>query len=85
VYIRCVTDISSRDLRNRTADVLRRVEAGERLRVSVNRRPVAELVPLSRPRWAPGRSMERVLREVRADADLLQDLAPIREQVIEHP
>jgi prevent-host-death family protein len=80
-----VTDVSSRDLRNRTADVLRRVEAGERLRVSVNRRPVAELVPLSRPLWAPGPSMERVLSEARADADLLHDLAPIREQVIEHP
>jgi prevent-host-death family protein len=78
-----MTDVSSRDLRNRTADVLRRVEAGEHLRVSVNRRPVAELVPLSRPLWATGPSMERVLREARADADLMHDLAPIREQVIE--
>jgi prevent-host-death family protein len=78
-----MTDVSSRDLRNRTADVLRRVEAGERLRVSVNRRPVAELVPLSRPLWVPGPSMERVLREARADAELMHDLAPIREQVIE--
>ncbi len=76
-------DVSSRDLRNRTADVLRRVEAGERLRVSVNRRPVAELVPLSRPLWVPGPSMERVLREARADADLMHDLAPIRDQVVE--
>jgi prevent-host-death family protein len=78
-----MSDVSSRDLRNRTADVLRRVEAGERLRVSVNRRPVAELVPLSRPLWAPGPSMERVLREARADAGMMHDLAPIREQVIE--
>ena len=78
-----MTDVSSRDLRNRTADVLRRVEAGERLRVSVNRRPVAELVPLSRPLWASGPSMERVLREARADTDLMHDLAPIRDQVIE--
>ena len=40
-----------RDLRNRTAALLRRVEADERLRVNVNQRPVAELVPLGRPQW----------------------------------
>jgi prevent-host-death family protein len=80
-----MTDVSSRDLRNRTADVLRRVEAGERLRVTVNRRPVAELVPLSRPLWAQGRSMERALREGRADAELMHDVASVRKQLIESP
>lgn len=78
-----MSDVSSRDLRNRTAEVLHRVEAGERLRVSVNRRPVAELVPLTRPMWTAGPSMERVLREARSDAELMHDLVPIREQVIE--
>jgi prevent-host-death family protein len=50
-----VTDeISVRQLRNHTAEVLRRVEAGERLRVTVDRRPVAELVPLpGRSTWVP--------------------------------
>jgi prevent-host-death family protein len=76
-------DVSSRDLSNRTAEVLRRVEAGERLRVTVNRRPVAELLPLGRPAWAQGPSMERVVREARADAELMHDLDPIRRQVIE--
>jgi prevent-host-death family protein len=78
-----MTDVSSRDLRNRTAEVLRRVEAGERVRISVNRRPVAELVPLDRPRWTSGAAMERVLRDARADAGLLDDLAAVRDQVIE--
>jgi prevent-host-death family protein len=78
-----VTDVSARDLRNHTAEVLRRVEAGERLRVNVNRRPVAELVPLARPVWSTGPAMERVLREAPADADLLRDLAPVRTQLIE--
>jgi prevent-host-death family protein len=78
-----MSDVSSRDLRNRTAEVLRRVEAGERVRISVNRRPVAELVPLDRPRWTSGAAMERVLREARADAGLLDDLAAVRDQVIE--
>jgi prevent-host-death family protein len=78
-----MADVSSRELRNRTADVLRRVEAGERIRISVNRRPVAELVPLDRPQWASGAAIERVLREAPADAALLDDLAAIRGEAIE--
>lgn len=75
--------VSSRELRNRTAEVLRRVEAGERLRVSVNRRPVAEIGPLGPPRWMTGAAMERILREAPADSELLDDLAPLREQRVE--
>jgi prevent-host-death family protein len=78
-----VTDVSSRDLRNHTADLLRRVEAGERLRINVNRRPVAELVPLGREQWASGAAMERVLREAPADRGLLDDLTALREQTID--
>ncbi len=78
-----MADVSSRDLRNHTADVLRRVEAGERVRISVNRRPVAELVPLDRPRWTSGTTMARVLHESQADDALLEDLAAIRGQVVE--
>jgi prevent-host-death family protein len=80
-----VSDVSSRDLRNHTADVLRRVEAGERIRISVNRRPVAELVPLERPRWASGAAIERVLREAPADAGLIDELAAVRDEVVETP
>jgi prevent-host-death family protein len=78
-----MAEISARDLRNHTAEVLRRVEAGERLRVNVNRRPIAELVPLERAVWATGAAMESVLREAAADARLLTDLEAIRSQVIE--
>ncbi|HVE97669.1 MAG TPA: type II toxin-antitoxin system prevent-host-death family antitoxin [Mycobacteriales bacterium] len=39
-------DIPARDLRNDVSAVLRRVESGERLRVTVSGRPVAELSPL---------------------------------------
>ena len=67
-------DVSVRELRNRTAEVLRRVEAGERLRVTVDRRPVAELAPLPRRDvWVP---RERVLAAlVQADAALRDELA----------
>lgn len=43
-------EVSVRDLRNHTSEVLRRVEAGERLRVTAAGRPVAQIVPLSRKR-----------------------------------
>ena len=39
--------VASRDLRNHTADVLRRVAAGERVAVTVHGEVVAELVPPS--------------------------------------
>ena len=66
--------VSVRELRNHTADVLRRVESGERLRVTVDRRPVAELTPLPRREtWVP---RERaVAARVPADAALAADLA----------
>jgi prevent-host-death family protein len=67
-------DVSVRELRNHTADVLRRVEAGERLRVTVDRRPVAELAPLpARDVWVP---RERVLSALtQADPALRDELA----------
>ena len=78
-------DVSSRDLRNHTAELLRRAQGGERLRVLVSRRPVAELGPLGRPTWLAGAEMERVLRESAADPGLLRDLAVLREQRQEAP
>jgi prevent-host-death family protein len=74
-YGRSVSDdVSVRELRNHTADVLRRVEAGERLRVTVDRRPVAELIPLpSRATWVP---RQRVLEGLtQADSGLRDELA----------
>ena len=58
--------------------ILRRVEAGERLRVTVSGRPVAELVPLtSRPGSMAWEEFERDLREARADAALASQLADL--------
>ncbi len=46
--------IPSRDLRNHTAEILRRVESGEEIEILHNNRPVAKLIPLrTRRRWMP--------------------------------
>jgi len=74
-YGRAVSDdVSVRELRNHTAEVLRRVEAGERLRVTVDRRPVAELAPLpARATWVARRRVIDAL--VQADSPLRDELA----------
>ena len=71
-------DIPVRELRNHTTGVLRRVERGERLRVTVNGRPVAELRPLARRREAvPWDEVVRSLETCRADAALLDQLRTV--------
>lgn len=60
-------DIPQRELRNDVSAVLREVEAGASLRVTVRGRPVAELVPVS--------SRRRSLR--RADLARILDDAPL--------
>lgn len=76
-YIRGMTSVPSRELRNDTAAVLRRVEAGERVTVTVNGRPVAELVPVQRSRrsWIRRDDLVARLRRVQADPGLRDDLA----------
>ncbi|NMO89167.1 type II toxin-antitoxin system Phd/YefM family antitoxin [Actinomycetospora sp. TBRC 11914] len=71
-----MTEIASRELRNDTAGVLRRVEAGETLTVTSNGRPVAQLVPVPRAerRWMTREELVRVLHEAQADPGLRDDL-----------
>lgn len=58
--------------------VLRRVEAGERLRVTVSGRPVAELVPLAARQHAmTWEQFEDHLDGGRADPGLTRDLAEL--------
>jgi prevent-host-death family protein len=69
-----MASVSVRDLRNHTADVLHRVEGGERIQITVDRRPVAELVPLARrATWVPRERALAVLTQ--ADVGLRQELA----------
>lgn len=52
--------IPQKELRNHIGEVLRRVEAGESLTVTVAGRPVAELRPTGRRRWVGGGALSRV-------------------------
>ncbi|MEO8323438.1 MAG: type II toxin-antitoxin system prevent-host-death family antitoxin [Actinomycetota bacterium] len=73
-----MTDVPARDLRNNVSGVLRRVEAGERLRVTVSGRPVAELVPLtSRPRSMNWDHFVKATEDWHADAGLRRELADL--------
>ena len=68
------TSISVRDLRNTVSQVLRRVEAGERLTVTVDRRPVAEIVPLRRRRTVPVAEALGIASRHAADRGILNDV-----------
>jgi prevent-host-death family protein len=66
--------IPARDLRNHTAEVLRRVEAGEEIEVFRDNRPIAKIVPLSRRRrWLPATEIGRELARLGPDTTGLAD------------
>jgi prevent-host-death family protein len=69
--------IPSRELRNDTAGVLRRVQAGERVTVTLNGKDVAELIPVQRARrsWIRRDDLAARLRPAQADPGLRADLA----------
>lgn len=74
-YSRVVAEVASRQLRNDTRGLLRRVEAGEDVVITVDGRPVAVLRPVSRrSRWMPRSELVHRLSLHQADAQLAQDL-----------
>ncbi|MDQ3343633.1 MAG: type II toxin-antitoxin system prevent-host-death family antitoxin [Actinomycetota bacterium] len=58
------TTIAQRDLRNDSADILRRVEAGEEFIVTRNGTPVAELRPVARRRGVSRQRLTEAFRGV---------------------
>lgn len=69
--------VASRDLRNDTAGVLRRAQAGEEIVITVNGQPVAHLLPIRpvRRRWLSAAELATRLRTAQADSGLREDLA----------
>lgn len=73
--------IPQRELRNNVSAVLRRAEAGERLTVTVNGRPVAELGPPAAPfRLAPPERLAEIFAETPVDDEWASDLRRMREE-----
>lgn len=73
-----MSEVASRELRNSTRSVLERVESGERVTITVDGRPVAELHPVGRrSRWQPRADFVAQLAGRQADAALAADLADL--------
>jgi prevent-host-death family protein len=72
-----MSEVASRDLRNDTAGVLRRAEAGEVITITVKGKPVAQLTAArpARRRWLAGAELAQRLRRVQADPGLRRELA----------
>jgi prevent-host-death family protein len=78
-------EVSVRDLRNNTASVVAAVRAGERVTLTVNRDPVADIVPHSERRdpWVSSQVLREIVREAPVDGELLGDLADVRGALLE--
>lgn len=76
-------EIGVRDLRNRTAQVIDAVKAGERVTLSVHGEPVADIVPHGRrTRWLAGAQLRSQLEARAADPELQQELDGIAGQTL---
>lgn len=73
-------EVPSRELRNDTAGLLRRVEEGERIVITRRGKPVADLVPhqTDGPRWMTPADVLHIRELASADPTWAADLAKLR-------
>ena len=77
-------EIGVRDLRNRTPQVIDAVRAGERVVLTVNGEPVADVVPHGRrARWLGGESLRVQLLDRSADPELRSELDELAGQTLD--
>ena len=69
--------IPQRDLRNRSGEILRQAETGEEFTITVEGRPVAQLVPYPKRRWVPRAEYARVLHGLPPDPTFFSDIAEL--------
>jgi antitoxin (DNA-binding transcriptional repressor) of toxin-antitoxin stability system len=79
--------VSIRELRNHTARVVAALRSGERLSLTVNRAPVADIVPhvADRSPWVTSDRLREIVEEAGADPRLLPDLSDVRGSLIDDP
>jgi prevent-host-death family protein len=77
-------EIGVRELRNRTARVIDAVRAGERVVLTVNGEPTADIVPHgNRARWLNGAALQEQLSGRSADPALTAELDGIAGQTLD--
>jgi prevent-host-death family protein len=77
-------DVGVRDLRNHTTRVIDAVKAGERVVLTVNGEPTADIVPHGeRTRWLGGEQLREQLRERAADPGLGRELDELAGQTLD--
>jgi prevent-host-death family protein len=77
-------EIGVRDLRNRTARVIDAVKAGERVVLTVNGEPTADIVPHGeRTRWLAGTPLREQLADRAADPSLRFELEELAGQTLD--
>jgi prevent-host-death family protein len=77
-------EIGVRDLRNRTGQVIDAVRGGERVTLTVNGEPIADIVPHGRrTRWLSGPRLQEQLGERAADAGLQRELDTLAGQTLD--
>lgn len=79
--------MSVRQLRNETSAVVSMVESGEPVTLTVNRRPVADIVPHTAERdpWVRAAELRRIIAETPADPGLVADLQEVRAALLDDP
>jgi prevent-host-death family protein len=85
LYAEVVDTVGMRELRQNPAAVLRGVEAGNEVTVSVNGRPVARIVPVEAPAWVDGERAARIYTaevDTQWESDLLSGRA---EDTVDNP
>lgn len=77
--------IPQRELRNDIGRILREVEAGERLRITVDGRPVADLVPIAGTRrtFVPREDVIRLLEHAALDRAFQHDIDAVSGDTID--
>ena len=76
-----MTVVASRELRNQTRALLDRVAAGERITITVQGRPVAELTPVAnRPIWMGRERFASQVLAFQADASLSAELDELSDE-----
>jgi prevent-host-death family protein len=81
-YVSSMPEIAPRDLRNDTVGVLSRVQADEDIVITVDRKPLARVVPIAAERraWLARTDLVRRISTAQADPGLRDDLARIADE-----